>query len=76
MELKITEYDRCPACKKKTLILSKERGGVLRATCGAVVCKCGCHYMPQSLIDMCIKQAESPIIHPDQIVDAGQLKIK
>jgi len=65
VNIQLTEFDRCPACKKKLINLQKERVGFLRASCGAIVCsKCGCHFFPKSMVEAALRQAKSPILAP------------
>ena len=68
MSIPISEYDRCPACKKKTINLLKEREGkMLMSQDGAFICSCGNHYTPKSMVGIMLERASSPIIRPDQI---------
>jgi len=64
--INFTEYDRCPACKKKWINLVKEIGKkILRTPAGAIVCpKCGCLSIPKSQIPAMMAKIDSPIILP------------
>jgi hypothetical protein len=65
-DIKITDFDRCPACHKRLVNLLKDRENLLLlAPCGAIICSCGCHYEPKALIEAKIKQSHSKIIPAD-----------
>ncbi len=70
MNIAITDFDRCPACRKKCRTMLEELGNVLiRTKTGEVICiKCGSVFVPKSWITDIVKQAKSPIIQPGNVV--------
>jgi len=65
MELKPTQYDRCPACRKKVSNMVASGGKVMVMGGGVIVCpKCGNLFMLKSVVDIAMKQASSPILQP------------
>lgn len=65
MELKPTQFDRCPACRKKVQNMVESGGRVIVMGGGVIVCpKCGNLFMLKSVVDIAMKQAQSPILQP------------
>jgi len=65
-DLIISQYDKCPSCKKKLVNLIKERNGqVLRLQCNAFLCSCGNCYFPKSMVAIAVKRSQSPIVQLD-----------
>ena len=76
MDLKSTQYDRCPACHKKVRNMVESGGKVMMMGGGVIVCpNCGNLFMLKSLVDIAMKQASSPILQPgaedESLVNVG-----
>lgn len=65
MDLNPTQYDRCPACRKKVRNMVESGGKVMIMGGGVIICpRCGNLFMLKSVVDIAMKQASSPILQP------------
>lgn len=66
MDFKPSDYDRCPACRKKVKNMLLDGGKVLILPNFQIVCsKCGNVFILKSLLVDLAKQASSPIVRPN-----------
>jgi hypothetical protein len=60
-----TAYDRCPGCKKKCQNLFPDGAALMSA--GLAICpKCGCGFLPGSMVQKLYGQKDNVIVRPGQ----------